>query len=121
MNSNNKNYIPIAQRDIQLFQIEQEIKNKKELLIKKKRDLIKKNDLNEFLINVKEDYKKYYDYIVQEKQRQLSALILLKEYLNDLVKTEKVVDNQIKRSKYDQNEIENEINKVKLELDELLK
>ena len=76
---------------------------------------IKKNDLNEFLTNVKEDYKEYYDYIVQEKQRQLSALILLKEYLNDLVKTEKVVDNQIKRSKYDQTEIENEINKVKIE------
>jgi len=121
MTTNNKSYIPIAERDLQLLQLEEEIKAKKNLLIKKKSELTKKSELNEFLINVKQDYSKYYDYIIAEKQRQFSALTLLKEYLNDLVKTEKVVDNQMKKAKYDQNEIENELNKIKIELDELLR
>lgn len=121
MNSNNKSFIPLGERDLYLFQIEQEIKSKKDLLIKKKNELTKKSELNEFLTNVKQDYKMYYDYIIAEKQKQFSALTLLKEYLNDLVKTEKVVDIQMKKTKYDQNEIETELNKIKTELDELLR
>jgi hypothetical protein len=121
MNSNNKIFMSLGERDLYLFQIEQEIKSKKDLLIKKKNEISKKNELNEFLSNVKQDYKMYYDYIIAEKQRQFSALTLLKEYLNDLVKTEKVVDNQMKKAKYDQNEIESELNKIKIELAELLR
>jgi hypothetical protein len=120
MSSNNK-FIPLGERDLHLFQIEQEIRSKKNLLIKKKNELTKKSEMNEFLENVKKDYTKYYDYILLEKQRQMSALTLLKEYLNDLVKTDQVVDSQIKKTKYDQQEIENELNKVKLEIDELMK
>jgi hypothetical protein len=120
-NNNNKNQIPLGQRDLQLFQLEQEIRSKRELLIKKKNELTNKNKMNEFLTGVKEDYTKYYNYILQEKQQQLSALMLLKEYMNDLVKTEKNVELQTKKAKYDQEDIELELNKVKEELDNLLK
>lgn len=120
-NNNFNNQISLGERDLQLFQLEQEIKSKKELLLKKKGELTTKSKMNEFLTDVKDDYTKYYDYIVKEKQQQLSALTLLKEYLNDLVKTEKNIDNQTKKAKYDQREIEVELNKVKLELDALLK
>ena len=118
---NNKIQIPLGERDLQLFQLEQEIKAKKELLLKKKSELTKKSNMNEFLTSVKDDYTKYYNYIVKEKQRQLSALILLKEYMNDLVKTEQNIDTQTKKVKYDQRDIELELNKVKEELDNLLK
>jgi len=121
MNSNNKTFIPLGERDLHLFQLEEEIKYKKNLLIKKKNEITKKNEMNEFLSNVKQDYKIYYDYIIAEKQKQLTALTLLKEYLNDLVKTEKVVDVQMKKAKYDHNEIETELNKIKTELDEILR
>jgi hypothetical protein len=119
--SSNNNFLPLAERDLHLFQLEQEIRSKKNLLIKKKNELIKKSEMNEFLENVKKDYTKYYDYILLEKQRQMKALTLLNEYLNDLVKTENAVETQTKKAKYDQEEIENELNKVKLEIDELLK
>ena len=36
--------LPLAERDLLLLQIEQEIKNKKSLLVKKKKDLDKKFD-----------------------------------------------------------------------------
>jgi len=106
--------LPLAERDLHLLQIEQEIKNKKKLLVKKKKDLDKKHKLNHYLIGIKDDYSKYYDYILTEKQQ-------LKEYINDLIKTEHLVDEQLRTAKHDQKDIIHEIDKVKAELDELVK
>ena len=110
----------LAERDLHLIQIEQEIMNKKKLLVKKKKDLDKKQKLNQYLDGVKVDYTKYYDYIVGEKQQQYNALMLLKEYMSDLMKTEHLVDDQLRTAKHDQKDIIREIDKVKVELDELI-
>ena len=112
--------IPLAKRDLQLLQIEKEIKNKKKLLVKKKSDLEKKTKLNQYLSGVKEDYSKYYEFIFNEKKQQYNALTLLKEYIDDLMKTEQLVDEQLRTAKYDQKDIIHEIDKVKAELDELI-
>lgn len=113
--------LPLAERDLYLLQIELEIKNKKQLLVKKKKELDKKYKLNQYLNNVKDDYSRYYDYILNEKKQQHIALLLLKEYINDLMKTENLVDEQLRSAKYDQKDIIHEIDKVKEELDELIK
>jgi hypothetical protein len=112
--------LTIAERDLFLLQIQTEIKNKKNLLVKKKTELNKKNQLNKYLSDVKSDYNKYYEYILSEKQQQYQALLLLKEYMNDLVKTESLVDNQLRTAKHDQKDIMKEIDRVKEELDELM-
>ena len=112
--------LPLAERDLHLIQIEQEIMNKKKMLVKKKKDLDKKQKLNQYLDGVKVDYTKYYDYIVGEKQQQYNALILLKEYMSDLMKTEYLVNEQLRTAKHDQKDIIREIDKVKVELDELI-
>jgi hypothetical protein len=114
------NGIPLAQRDKQLLQIENEIKNKKMLLVQKRRDLDKKEKLNEYLSGVKTDYNKYYDYIVGEKQQQLNTLNLLKEYLDDLVQTENLVDRQLKTVRRDQKDILGEISNIRNELDNII-
>jgi hypothetical protein len=112
--------LQLAERDLYLIQIEQEIMNKKKLLVKKKKELDKKQKLNQYLDVVNVDYTKYYDYIVGEKQKQYNALILLKEYMNDIMKTERLVDDQLRTAKHDQKDIIREIDKVKVELDELI-
>jgi hypothetical protein len=112
--------LPLAERDLQLIQIEKEIKNKKKLLIKKRKDLDKKHKLNNYLDGVKQDYDKYYTYIFNEKQQQYDALMLLKEYMNDLINTEKLVDDQLRTAKHDQKDILREIDNVKNELDDLI-
>ncbi len=112
--------LPLAERDLHLIQIEQEIMNKKRLLVKKKKELDKKQKLNQYLDGVKHDYTKYYDYIVNEKQQQYNALMLLKEYMSDLMKTEHLVDDQLRTAKHDQKDIIREIDNVKAELDELI-
>jgi hypothetical protein len=115
-----KMQIALADRDLYLLQIEEEIKNKKNLLVKKKRELDKKQKINHYLENVNHDYSKYYNHIVKEKQQQYNALLLLKEYMKDLHKTENAVNDQLYTAKYDQKEILKEIDKVKAELDELI-
>ena len=112
--------LPLAERDLHLLQIEKEIKNKKGLLVKKKKELDKKYKLNHYLSDVKDDYNKYYDYIIGEKKQQYNALLLLKEYTEDLIKTEQLVDEQLRTAKHDQKDIVSEIDKVKAELDELI-
>lgn len=112
--------MPLAQRDMRLSQIENEIKNKKLLLVKKRKDLDKKEKLNGYLSGVKKDYNKYYDYIVGEKQQQLNTLNLLKEYLDDLVRTENLVDRQLKTVRRDQQDILGEIDNIKNELDDII-
>jgi hypothetical protein len=82
--------------------------------------LDKKKKVNHFLESVKEDYAKYHTYILKEKQQQYNAFLLLNEYIDDLAKTDKLVQNQLRTAKYDQREIIGEINKIKGELDEII-
>ena len=110
----------LSERDLQLIYIEKEIKHRREMLIQKKRELENKSKINEFLGTLKSDYNKYYDHMVKEKQDQYNALLLLNEYLSDLKKTDKLVENQIMVANHDQKDIMKEIAKVKRELDELL-
>lgn len=110
----------LAERDLILSQIERQIKAKKELLIQKSKQLKKKEKINEFLDDVKNDYNKYYNYILREKQQQLQAMTILSEYLDDLVNSEKLVNNQLKSAKIDQRQILEEMSKIKRELDELV-
>jgi hypothetical protein len=110
----------LAHRDLVLEQIEKQIKAKKQLLVNKSKDLKKKQDTNEFLDIVKNDYNKYYTYILKEKQQQYEAMNMLNNYLDDLIKSEKLVNNQLRTAKIEQGEILSEMNKIKTELDELV-
>ena len=116
----NMNIISLGERDLYLMRINEEIQNKKRLLVKKKKELDKKKKVNHFLESVKEDYAKYHTYILKEKQQQYNAFLLLNEYIDDLAKTDKLVQNQLRTAKYDQREIIGEINKIKGELDEII-
>ena len=116
--SNDEN--KLAQRDLKLIQIYEEIKNKKDLILKKKKDLSKKKNVNAYLEIVNNDYENYYNYILEQKKKELEAMSILNEYIDDLVNTDKLVDTQLKTAKRDQREILNEISKIKEELDKLI-
>jgi hypothetical protein len=107
-------------KDKHLMVIENEIKNKKKLLAKKSKDLEERLELNIFLNDVRQDYLKYYNGIIDEKRRQYQSLMLLKEYMNEMIKTDDMLNSQYLIAKHDQQNIVNEINKVKRELDDLM-
>lgn len=113
--------LTLAERDLRLLQIDKEIKNKKNLLIKKKKDFEKTHKLNHHLSSVKNDYSKYYDGILNEKNQQYEALTSLKEYIDKLLDSKDLVDEQLRIAKHDQKDIIKEMKKVKDEIDELSK
>lgn len=110
----------LATRDLKLIQITEEIQNKKNLILKKKKELEKKKSVNTYLEIVSNDYNNYYDYILKQKQNEFKAMNLLNEYVSDLVNTDKLVDNQLRLAKHDQKEILKEINKIQGELNNII-
>ena len=63
--------LSLAERDKYLSQIEGQINAKRKLLLKKRDYLNKSLKENTFLEGVKNDYEKYRNYIVKEKEDQL--------------------------------------------------
>lgn len=112
--------LSLAQRDLMLQNIENQINVRRKLILEKGKKIDKKKKVNHFLEDVKEDYEKYYQYIIQEKQQQYNSMMLIKNYLDDLLKAEKLANNELNHVKHDQNQILNEMDKIKIELNKLI-
>jgi hypothetical protein len=112
--------LTLADRDKYLQQIEGQIAAKRKLLLNKRNYLERTLKENAFLDGVKKDYQKYRDYIVKEKQDQLRAMNILKQYTEDLVTSTKLTEANIKETKRDQKDILREMEKIKMELEEIM-
>jgi hypothetical protein len=112
--------LSLADRDKYLQQIEQQIAAKRKMLIDKRNYLERTLKENAFLEGVKKDYQKYRDYVVKEKQDQLRAMNVLKQYTEDLGVSTKLTEANIKETKRDQKEILREMEKIKMELEEIM-
>jgi hypothetical protein len=108
-------------RDKYLTQIEGQIEAKRNLLLQKRKVLKRTVKENQFLDGVKQDYEKYHDFIVNQKQSQIKAMGLLNQYIGDIVVSGKLTEQDIKNSKVEQKEILGQIDKIKKELDEIMK
>ena len=106
--------------DQNFAQLQEVIKLKRDFLLNKQKKIkeIKKN--NHFLEEIKNDYSKYSDYIMNQKQEQIKALDLLKNYVDDLTTSGDLSDENIKDAKHEQNKIISEINKIKENLNEII-
>lgn len=120
-----QNNIPVynlnlAERDQYLYNIENQIHNKRNLLITKRKYLEKTSKENKFLEGVRNDYNKYNRFIVHEKEEQLRALGILQQYIDDIIISGKLTDEDIKKSKKEQRDILKEIKDVKNNLDSII-
>ena len=112
--------ITLAQKDMRLFQLDQEIMNRRRLIIDKTKEMKKKVKVNHFLETVKDDYNRYYDYILKEKQQQLLAMKMLDKYLHSLEQIDELAGTGLSTLKTDQREILGEMSKIKKDLDGLI-
>ena len=115
------NYIHLENRDQQLLQIENLIDAKRKMLIDKQKKFKNLTKQNEFLNEVKQDYNKYYGYIVKQKEDQMSALTLLNGYIKDLTISGTLSKNNIEDAKNEQQKILTEINSIKKGIDDIIK
>jgi DNA repair exonuclease SbcCD ATPase subunit len=115
------NYIHLEKRDQQLLQIENLIDAKRKMLIDKQKKFKNLTKENEFLNEVKQDYNKYYGYIVKQKEDQMSALTMLNGYIKDLTISGTLSKNNIEDAKNEQQKILTEINSIKKGIDDIIK
>ncbi len=111
----------LAEKDNYLMKIESQIDAKKKLLLDKNKELKKYEKMNEFLTGVMKDYKEYYKHISEQKQQQIESMSMLKDYVNDLIISGNLSDDELKKSKAEYNEILREIGKIKNNLNEIIK
>jgi hypothetical protein len=116
MSAKNFSNLSIGERDLYIQKMKSEIKNKKQLLLDETRSIETIKKSNKLLEGVYSNYKKYYETTVNEKQQQYDAMMLLKEYLDELGKDENMTAHDIKKMKRDQNHIVSEIEKITHEL-----
>jgi hypothetical protein len=110
----------LADRDQCLISVEKDIREKKNSLIEKRRHLKKVMNQNRFLTEVMGDYDKYYQAIISQKRDQMRALDMLNNYIQGLIQTEKLTEQNLKDAKKEQKKILGEVKKIKTELDHLL-
>lgn len=115
-----KNYQDMIDQGNQLLRIEQLIEAKRNMLIEKQKKIRFISKQNTFLGAVKEDYDKYNNYIIKQREDQLKALQILNYYLDDLSRSSNLTKANIKDSKFEQQKIVNEIKKVQKNLNNLI-
>ena len=110
----------VGGRDKRINHLETEIKKRKEFLLLKSKELEQNVNNNKYLEGVYKDYKNYYDTVVKEKQQQYDAMMLLKEYLDDIIVKNKMTTNQIRDAKRENREIVLEMEKITHELKNII-
>ena len=110
----------LKERDNQFMQIQQLIDAKRELLEKKQKKVREIQKQNQFLGVVRDDYRKYQDYITQQKHDQINALQIINNYIDDLTQTGKLSKYNIEDAKIEQKKIMQEVNSIRSGLDEIM-
>ena len=111
----------LVENDEKILQIEELIEAKRRMLLEKQKKLKNISKQNQFLEAVKNDYTKYYDYISQQKQDQIKSMQFLNQYIDDLMISGKLTEHDIVNSKREKQEIMGELDKIKKDLDGLMK
>jgi hypothetical protein len=111
----------VYERDKQLKQLEQQIKEKQGFLLEKRKTLDQAKGKNKFLKDVQQDYQKYFQYIVDEKKKQTEAFSKLNEYLDRIIVNGKLTEEEVEKSKQDQKKIVKELDSIKQGLSDIMK
>jgi hypothetical protein len=112
--------INLAERDKYLSKIEQEIKSKKDLLLEKRKYLKEISGENRFLTSVNNDYQKYYDFIIKQKEDQMKTLNYLNDYIQDIMVNSKLTDQDILETNQEKKRVLNEIKNIRKSLEEII-
>ena len=112
--------VPLEKQDEQFIQIQELIEAKRNFLLEKQKKLKVLSKQNIFLEEVQRDYNKYYNYIAKQKEDQITALELLKKYIQDLTQSGNLTKNNIIDAQEEQIKILSEIKNIKNGLDDII-
>ena len=110
----------ISKRDEMIIQLQAAIKDNHDGVLLKLKELDSVQKDNRFLGSIYEDYRRYRDYIIQEKEREKTQMERLVHYLEKIVLEANLTDNMTRRAIMEQNRILGQLDTVKKELDKLV-
>lgn len=107
-------------REANFLQLQELIDAKRKMLLDKQKNFTVLTKQNHFLRDMKDDYSRYYKHIAQQKEDQMAALNLLKEYVQDLTTSGSLTRNNIKDAEMEQENLLREVKTIKASLDSLV-
>lgn len=112
--------ISIIERDKKMSQLQDIINQKQQYILKKRKEIQRKKNINHLLSFVEDDYNKYFNYIKSDKEKQIQSMEKINTYLSELSKNEQILNQQGAVLKRDQNQLLEEISSIRDELSELV-
>ena len=112
--------LTLAERDLYLVHIETQMEDKRRMLLEKQKTLKQIARENEYLEMVRNDYKKYYNHIVKQKEDQIRAMNYLNQYIDEIIVNGKLTDIDLENAKLEQDELIQEMAQIKGGLDEII-
>ena len=120
MECNINGFNNLETREANFLQLQELIDAKRKMLLDKQKNFTVLTKQNHFLRDMKDDYSRYYKHIAQQKEDQMAALNLLKEYVNDLTTSGSLTRNNIKDAEMEQENLLREVKTIKASLDSLV-
>ena len=112
--------LTLAERDLYLVHIDTLMDEKRKMLLEKQKTLQQTAKENEYLEMVRNDYRKYYNHIVKQKEDQINAMNYLKQYIDEIMVDGKLTDTDLENAKMEQDELIQEMGNIKSKLDEII-
>jgi hypothetical protein len=109
----------LAKRDKIIDLLQSEINKTQSSVMEYLEDANKVQKENEFLESVTNDYKRYHNHILKEKERERNQMTILINYLDKILQEAGLSAQMANRARFQQNQILGEMEKVKNELDNL--
>jgi len=110
----------IVKRDKMIVQLQGAIKENQNSIFVQLKALDGVQKENRFLDAVYEDYRRYRDYIIHEKEREKRQMEQLIHYLEKILLESSLTDAMNRRALMEQNRILGQLDTVKSELDKLV-
>lgn len=107
-------------RDLKIIMLKKAIRANNACVVRKLIHLEKAQRQNEFLRVIYNDYKRYYDYMIEEKRKQEAQMKFLVNYLEKSIIEAGLTKDQITQAKYEQNSILAELDSVRTDLESMI-
>ena len=120
MECNINGFNDLETREANFLQLQELIDAKRKMLLDKQKNFTVLTKQNHFLRDMKDDHSRYYKHIAQQKEDQMAALNLLKEYVQDLTTSGSLTRNNIKDAETEQENLLREVKAIKASLDSLV-
>ena len=110
----------LALHDMMIVDIKCERKRKQKELAEQFKDVKQRAVTNDYLKEVLEDYKSYYQTLLHQKQKQHDMLQEIVNYLEEINQEQNRNLSQIDQDAIEQRRLLEEINKTKQEIDDII-